>query len=259
MTVALNDLRVLVISLERAADRRRLMAAQLDWPGMPPYEFLSAVDGRQMDVDQRNAVYDEASAILYNRALTAPEIGCAASHIQAYRRVLDDGLPAALILEDDALLGHQFTSVLAGLLESLDPAKPQVILLSHVRRYSAWPSRRIDKRHRLYRPYKPFGAHAYLVTNAGAGAMLATMQPIRTVADDWRFIMSAGRADVRAVVPYPVGTMPAANQSQIGEERLAGAKKRRGVLHWPRKQWAKLVFVFVTRPFLLLKQQESTW
>ncbi len=260
MTVALEQMRAVIISLGQAVKRQRLMTAQLDWPGMPGYEFLDAVDGRLLDSEQRGSLYDETAAINHKRALTAPEIGCAESHLTAYRRILEQDLPAALILEDDALLGHQFSQVLERLLPVLEPDQPQVILLSHVPRYSAWGGLRLDKLHRLYRPYRAYGAHAYLITRAGAQAMLEILRPIHTVADDWIYVMRSGRVTVRAVVPYPVGTMPAAKDSQIGNERFKAAKKGFGFTRWIHKYlWMKLLFQLIGKPLLRLKKQDSTW
>jgi glycosyl transferase, family 25 len=260
MTVALEHLHVMIISLAQAANRQRLMTAQLDWPGMPDYEFLDAVDGRLLDSKQRDRLYDETAAINFKRALTAPEIGCAESHLTAYRRILEQNLPAALILEDDALLGHQFSQVLERLLPILEPDHPQVILLSHVSRYSAWGGLRLDRLHRLYRPYRAYGAHAYLITRAGAQAMLDLLQPIYTVADDWIHVMRSGRVRVNAVVPYPVGTMPAAKDSQIGNERFMTAKRGSSLYRWIHKYlWMKLLFQLLGKPVLRLKKQDSSW
>lgn len=259
MTIAPTDLRILVISLENAASRRRLMSAQLESPNMPPYSWIDAVDGRALDPARRSTIYDETAAARHNRPLTPPEIGCAASHLAAYRRMVDENLPVALVLEDDALLGHQSLQAIARVLSHVDPELPEAILLSHVGRYSAWRGRRLDKLHRLYRPYSAYGAHAYLITLAGARAMLAALQPIRTVADDWRHFMRTGILDVRAVVPYPVGTTPGAGISQIGSERFAG-EQRRGLARWLRKYlWQKFLFQLVVKPALRLKAQPSTW
>jgi glycosyl transferase family 25 len=253
-------MRAIVINLKQASQRRRMMAAQLEWPGMPAYEFLDAVDGRLLDPVVCRTIYDEAAAIRHKRPLTAPEIGCAASHLQAYRRMLEQDLPVALILEDDALLGHQCIQVLERLLESLDPARPQLVLLSHVSRYSAWNNRRLDKRHRLVRPYRAACCHAYVITRAGAQAMLEILQPIRTVADDWRYVMRSGRVDLWAVVPYPVGTIPAAKDSQIGNERFKLSSGRSAIYRWLHKYlWLKLLFQLVAKPLLRLRKQDSTW
>jgi len=99
-----------------------------------------------------------------------------------------------------------------------------------------------------------------VITQAGARAMLATLQPIHTVADDWRHVMRSGRIDLQAVVPYPVGTIPAARDSQIGDDRFDLPRKRSALYRWLHKYlWMKLLFQIVAKPLLRLKKQESSW
>src|SRR5216683_2385149 len=119
-------------------------------------------------VDGRASLSDETGAPRRVRQALSPlEIACARSHLCAYKSIADHQIPVALVFEDDALLGYQFLQVTDRLLPLVDPARPQAILLSHVVRYSAWAAQRVDKIHRLCRPYEAYGAHAYLITLAG--------------------------------------------------------------------------------------------
>src|SRR5688572_20930795 len=231
---------ILVISLPEAQARRRLMRAQLEPPGMPPFRILDALDGRSLDAARLADVYDEAAARRHvGRSLTLPEIGCSASHLAAYREIVSQGARVAVVLEDDALLGHQFLQVMHKIVPLLDAGRPRAILLSHVARYSAWRGRRVDRTHRLYRPYSAYGAHAYVITRAGAQAMLRGLHPVHTVADDWIYFRDTGLLEVEALIPYLVGTSTLSGQSQIGSERFADERRRatRGV----RRLWNKIV------------------
>ena len=236
------------------------MHAQLDLPDMPPHRVLDAVDGRTLDPARRSTLYDESAARQVNgRALTLPEIGCSLSHLSAYRHMEKHDIAVAVVLEDDALLGHQFPKVLERLVALVDPTRAQAILLSHVGRYSAWGARRVDKTHQLCRPYVAHGAHAYLITLAGAKAMLAALEPVRVAADDWRYFVRSKILRVSAVIPYIVGTAPLATNSQIGNERFAQAEAK-GLRRWARKfLWQKFVFQLVVKPLLRLKKHESSW
>ena len=249
---------ILVISLPEALARRRLMQAQLELPGMPPYRLIDAVDGKRLDPAQLNNIYDDAAARhRMGRSLTAGEIGCAASHLAVYRRMVADATGVAVILEDDALLGSQFLTVLERLLPTVDPGRPQAILLSHVVRYSAWGGRRVDTIHSLYRPYEAYGAHAYLITIAGARAMLAAFRRVAAVGDDWIQYMRAKIIDVQALVPYLVGTSVLATRSQIGEHT---SPANHPLVGWVRKYlWGKFVFQLAVKPALRLRRQEQTW
>ena len=246
---------ILVISLPGAEARRRLMRAQLELPGMPPHRLVDAVDGSALSGRALAAVYDDAASQRYvGRSLTPGEIGCAASHLSAYRNIVAERLPMTLVLEDDALLGHLFLEVLERLVPMVQPHRPQAVLLSHVLRYSMWGSQRVDRHHRLCRPYLTYGSHAYLLTLSGAQALLGALHPISTVADDWRRFGKL--VHTRAVVPYLVGTSPMSASSQIGSERLLPSRPRRSRL---LRLADKLSFQLVVKPVLRLRRQKQAW
>jgi glycosyl transferase family 25 len=256
---------VLVISLRSANARRRLMQAQLEAPGMPQHRFIDAVDGRELSARQVAEVYDDRAAKRHLReSMTDAEIGCAASHFAAYRHIVENSEPCAVVLEDDALLGYQFPTVLGRIAAATDPARAQAVLLCHVVRYSAWGAQHVDKIHRIYRVYEAYGAHAYLITLAGAKALLATFPRVHTVADDWRYFMKKRTLEVRAVVPYLVGTSSFSNSSQLAEERLIREQRVRAceplAKQWIKKYlWQKFVFQLAVKPALRLHRAEQTW
>jgi glycosyl transferase family 25 len=256
--VALREIEIVLVSLQGAEARRRLMRAQLEVPGMPPYSIVDGVDGRRLDATQLAETYDDAAALRQRGlGLTPGEIGCAASHLAVYRHIANHHIPVAVVLEDDALLGHKFLNVLDRLLGIVDPARAEAILLSYVVRYSAWGARRVDKTHSLYRPYEAYGAHAYLITLAGAQSMLSAFERVRTVGDDWLYFMKAGIIDVTALVPYLIGTSPFSRQSQIGERLPASPPP---MADWLRKYlWQNFLFQLVVKPALRLRKQQETW
>jgi glycosyl transferase family 25 len=102
----LSDLPIYCISLTRATERRRLMAAQVRKMGLRRFEFLDAVDARTLTMEQllESGTYDSVTCRqFHSRDLTINEIACSLSHAAAYRRVVEEGHPWSLILEDDAL------------------------------------------------------------------------------------------------------------------------------------------------------------
>lgn len=255
-----HGIEVLVISLARANERRRLMSAQLEIQGLPTYRFIDALDARTADPALFAALSDKAASIRQaGRELTAAEIACAYSHQLAYEHIVARGLPAAVVLEDDALISHQFATVLERLLPRLSESTPQVILLSHVERYSTWRGHRVDKLRRLYRPYEAYGAHAYLINSTAARSMLARLRPVHAVADAWCYFASEGVVEVQGLVPYLVGTSLHAMQSSIESER----KKVHGASRVPewlyRYVWRKFMFQFLVKPLLQLRRDKSTW
>jgi glycosyl transferase family 25 len=93
---------VFVINLPDDADRRDAIGAQLDEMGIS-YRFEAAVDARGMDA------HDMDEMIRSNRLtrqatldMSKGSIGCLLSHQAVYQRMIDEDLPMAVILEDDA-------------------------------------------------------------------------------------------------------------------------------------------------------------
>ena len=89
-----------VINLTRSPDRRAHIMAQLGKTGLH-YEIVDAVDGRDLDLSDTR-LFD--TTVVGTGTFRAGAAGAAMSHLKVYRRVLDDGLDKALILEDDVEL-----------------------------------------------------------------------------------------------------------------------------------------------------------
>ncbi len=101
MSVA-KSLPVLVISLPESP-RRGLIAARLRALNID-FSFIDAIHGRDLSDEMIADVCDaERSMRRMGRLLTVNEIGCALSHREAYRLIIEAGYEAAVILEDDAI------------------------------------------------------------------------------------------------------------------------------------------------------------
>ena len=99
----------LVIHLARATGRRAQVDALL--AGTPfPARVLDAVDGSAVPEEARAAAVSETAlfAPKYPFALGQGEYGCFMSHRAAWAAIVDEGLDAALILEDDVALVDGF-------------------------------------------------------------------------------------------------------------------------------------------------------
>ncbi len=96
--------RAFVIHLARAEGRRAQARALVeDFPG--DAEILDAVDGTRMSPEEIAAFYRPSlHEPGYPFRLRPGELGCCLSHRAAWRRILDEGLDAALILEDDVTM-----------------------------------------------------------------------------------------------------------------------------------------------------------
>ncbi len=97
-----NDIHAFIIHLMRASARKpqvdRILAAC-------PLQahVIEAVDGRALSVEEVDAVYssDSFHAPRYPFKLGLGEVGCFLSHRKAWQAILDKGLEAGLVIEDD--------------------------------------------------------------------------------------------------------------------------------------------------------------
>ncbi len=119
---------VVVINLERAPDRRKMMAEHLDAMGIS-HRFLAAVDGKQLTPEQQKQYSRTKTFVRLNRDLHPNEIGCAHSHINAWREAAAADREV-LIMEDDIRLHDDFRRVVETREQWL-PADWDVVNLAH--------------------------------------------------------------------------------------------------------------------------------
>jgi len=116
---------IYVISLKRSAQRREASRRALDAIGLP-FTFFDAIDGAKLDPAEVARVYDaELNARQYKRPLSLPEIGCYLSHHALWRRIVEDNLEGAVILEDD----FETDATLAKVVEELGSVPPSGALV----------------------------------------------------------------------------------------------------------------------------------
>jgi glycosyl transferase family 25 len=77
------------------------------------FNFIDAVNGKDLSQDQIDDVYDESLSIAeIGRGLTLGELGCALSHLNIYKRMLDENIETAVILEDDIEITSDIHAIL---------------------------------------------------------------------------------------------------------------------------------------------------
>ena len=124
-----QTLPVLLINLDGSAERLKKASSQLVAAGIS-FERLPAVDGRLLSESERTrlAPWDRKA---FFKPLSPGEIGCYLSHLAALERIVKEGWPRALVLEDDFILAPDFPLRLRELLETPAPA-PHLIKLEGV-------------------------------------------------------------------------------------------------------------------------------
>jgi GR25 family glycosyltransferase involved in LPS biosynthesis len=167
---------VFVISLARAADRRSQIMRHLAKVGVEA-TLVDAIDGAAMSEAER------AALVAPGQSFHPGVVGCYMSHITIYRRMVEQSIPLALILEDDALLNPAFVPALRDGIEwtdfdycfldcdSINPDGPVY--------YDATSATPIARGFTAYRTHGgPATLHAYLITLGCARRRLDCALPI---------------------------------------------------------------------------------
>jgi glycosyl transferase family 25 len=249
-----------VISLESAGKRRLFMTEQLARLPEMDIRFFAATDGRRLNESELAQLYDEAGARrVAGHPLTRGEIGCALSHIGVYRRIIEERLPAALVLEDDACLGPEFPGILEACRLQLPADQPQIILFTHVRSVSLLHAIPLVSGHRLCQVTRgAWLAQAYLINQAAARKLAEQLMPVRMPADYWGVCLRNDWTEVWAVAPYCASDSPEGkNLSTI----TPGNTERRGQkLSWLARLRGRLNLGDRVRQWLGFEEkQDKTW
>lgn len=112
----LAGLPVFVINLERDRERREHMTGTLGALGLRA-EFVTAVNGRQLPAEYRAAYHPAKALRVYGVPMWDTEIACYSSHFNIFRRMVAEGMAAALVLEDDVHIEPALPRVVADLLD----------------------------------------------------------------------------------------------------------------------------------------------
>jgi glycosyl transferase, family 25 len=248
-----------VINLARSLDRRAHIIAELRKTGLD-YEIITAVDGRDLDLHD-SAVIDPS--LIARNSFPVGTAGCALSHLNAYQKIVADGLDEALILEDDVTLPADLSALADAVSGHLSGA--EVALLNYGSRDTCkislegsvdLPSSRL-----LALPIdvsQLVNAGAYVITREACKRMSESTPPVRANADDWRFFYREGILDrVRCVLPLSVVKNPKF-ESTIGLYSLGNGVKGRLVKPFVRHKVPLLHQVILYRRQRILQEWDRS-
>ena len=116
---------IFVLTLPGDGLRRSPLISELDRLELP-YQLFFGIDGRAGLAPEHAALTDPAIAqARLGRPMTNGEMACALSHRSIYQHIIDNELPGAIVLEDDAQLQPGF----AEFIRSLDYQHVPMVLM----------------------------------------------------------------------------------------------------------------------------------
>jgi len=166
-----------VIHLDRAADRHENAHMLADAIPLPT-AIHPAIDGTALTATDIATAYQRAlHSPRYPYTLTPGEIGCFLSHRSVWTRIAADGLDAALIVEDDALIEPESFA------RALALARRHINELDYIKlpiKNRRTPMRHIDADDATLlfeQQVIALGTHCQMVSRAAAATLLANTRP----------------------------------------------------------------------------------
>lgn len=203
---------IYVITLQRANNRHLHIQDQL--AGLN-YQLFFGHDKQQFTIEdiKQQGIYNEALAKKhhrFNKTMHAGQIGCAWSHAEVYKDMVQNNYQKVLILEDDIVLDKNQLPFISKILAQL-PADWELLYFGFAQREKAPPMKLFTKAY--YHILRLAGAtklsaktihnyyprkiseyiytaghhdctHAYAITQQAAQKLLALQQPISFIADN---------------------------------------------------------------------------
>lgn len=222
---------ILVISLA-GATRRRAIARMLNHHGLH-FSFLDAVDGQALDSQDLARLYDADRNRTYAaRPLTRAEIGCAASHLQAYRRLVESNAETVVVLEDDALLGEAFARFVRNI-DNVPTCVGVVSFFSSAGYVRASPSFNVEGVRCHEAPRNVSHTVGYVIRRWAADVILSENARVAVTAD-WP--IAPRKVGFHVTLPFIVGHGAAPSQIEGERHGKKGANRKSGRL-WDPGNW----------------------
>ncbi len=170
-------MKIAVVNMEDAAERRQRISAALDALGLP-FEMFRAVDGRRLAPEQE-ALVDYTGFRRDGWSVRAGALGCWLSHRALLTKMVRNGPEIMAVLEDDLALAPELPAVLDALERSADSLG--IVFLHRgrtVRRFV--PYCRLETGHRLgWLRWSHFGTQSYVITRPAARRFLDVFPHVR--------------------------------------------------------------------------------
>lgn len=222
-----KKLPIFVINMEKDKDRKAYITKKLDEYQLS-FNFIKAVDGRLLDDEYITQTTSKNKTInSIGREMSKGEIGCAMSHLHIYKKMVDQDIGQAIILEDDIDIDCDNFNEIINFLIKENGSNPQVRLLTRAISYLSKNTQKINDVYGIAHVVQALSTAGYVINKAAAKKMLHVNKKVWIVADDWIRYRMHTNINVSCITPHVVKENPSiANQSSITSERSKKVKTR---------------------------------
>lgn len=206
-------MKVFVLNLERANQRRKFMKNQLDQLNVN-YELIRGIDYKELSEDDYSQLCSPRAATVnpYLRGVFAASL----SHLHIYRAIVDQGCELNLVLEDDVILPPNIQEIMQ---ELRGKVKDNMVILLRYYSHKNFPLRLTTTNSMscglagsLLAPVdinQVASAAAYIINIDFAKRALDSLYPVDHVPDDWSTLYDKGIfTTLYCLHPQPIKDAP---------------------------------------------------
>lgn len=191
-------MKTFIINLERESEKRENIKKECHKLKLD-FEIYNAIDGYTLSESFiQNIVYDYP-----NNYLTKGEIGCALSHINVYKKIIEYNLPYALIIEDDTSFDTKLPDFLKAFQEK--NYKKGIFLLTGDFDYLVNKKFNLNN-FELFEVTKAVRASGYIITKDAAQKLINFLFPVRYEADMFKVFRLCAGIKLYATLPSLITT-----------------------------------------------------
>lgn len=162
---------IFVISLKNSP-RRDIIAQRLNGLKLN-FKFIDGINGKTLSQDELNNIdYTFCPQRFARKPLTVGEIGCAMSHLSIYQMMCNEKIARAIILEDDAIVSHEFEAIVKDSLKKVSK-NVEILFYDHGKAKSYCWKKTLVKNYRLVHYRKPSKTSKRAIMCATAYLILA--------------------------------------------------------------------------------------
>ncbi|MFT5619134.1 MAG: glycosyl transferase family 25 [Arenicella sp.] len=199
-------MKIFVISLKNSTRRESIISVlnqhKLD------FEIFDAINGKELSEDFIQSHCDVNQMKEQSHWFTKGMAGCALSHYYLYKKIVENNIEKAIIIEDDMNFDSNFGEIVKKLETRV--VENEVLMIYYRGwgniKFTTHKAENITSTHRVLNLYSwddvPNTTGAYYITNKSAKILSEFLLPIRVGPDDWTYFMQNSQlATIKVIYP----------------------------------------------------------
>lgn len=183
-------MRIFVVNMKTSVKRRKIMEEQLNKLGLR-FEIFEAVQGDSLSEQEIMSYYDKDFYTSRPSYFTPGAAGCTLSHYFLYKKMVEENIETALILEDDMHLSNDLPEILEKCTAAIRGKEVVMLFYQsydpiHLSDESAVAVSHAHKLLQVVNIGRLRSTAGYIINYAGAKSMVEKLLPFSAFPDDWK-------------------------------------------------------------------------